>query len=434
MKKKLMALMLAICLCAGSVICPINDGMTVQAASTKVIKSGNYKYIILEDGTAEITKYQWRYGDDTELTIPAKLDGIKVTSIGSSAFYNIRELVRITIPESVTSIGASAFRDCTNLSTINIPKGITSISDVVFCSCGLKQITIPEGVTSIGESAFSGCPLKEVKIPESVTFIGRAAFWNCGYLTSINIPKGITSIEDSTFGATALTSIVIPAGVTSIGGDAFAVCNKLKDVYFEGTKEQWQKIPIGMNNHGLDTATIHFADDPVSDISSKNIKLSKTSLTYNGKAQKPSVTVKDDKGNVVNSKNYTLKYVNNKNVGQATVTVTFKGNYKGTIKKNFNIVPKGTSISQITTKKKGFSLKWKKQTTQTTGYEIQYSTSNIFKGAKTLKNINAKTNSKNISKLSANKKYYVRIRTYKMVKGKKYYSDWSKARNVKTKK
>ena len=74
---------------------------------------------------------------------------------------------------------------------------------------------------------------------------------------------------------------------------------------------------------------------------------------------------------------------------------------------------------------------------QTTGYEIQYSTSSKFKEAKTVAVTKNKTISKTITKLTSKKKYYVRIRTYKSVKvsGKttKIYSDWSKVKSVKIK-
>lgn len=129
-----------------------------------------------------------------------------------------------------------------------------------------------------------------------------------------------------------------------------------------------------------------------------------------------------------------------KNVGRYTVTVTLKGNYKGTVKMTFDIVPKGTSISKVTAKKKGFTVKWKKQSSQTTGYEIAYSTNRKFakKDAKTIVVKKSKTTSKSVSKLKAKKKYFVRIRTYKSVKvnGKtvKLYSGWSKAKTVTTKK
>ena len=111
----------------------------------------------------------------------------------------------------------------------------------------------------------------------------------------------------------------------------------------------------------------------------------------------------------------------------------------GTKSLTYNINPKGTSVSKVTAVKKGFKVTWKKQATQTTGYEVQYSTaSNFKKGTKTVTVSKNKTTSKSVSKLSAKKKYYVRVRTYKTVKvnGKnvKFYSGWSKAKSVTTKK
>ena len=171
-----------------------------------------------------------------------------------------------------------------------------------------------------------------------------------------------------------------------------------------------------------------------------NIKLSKTAYTYNGKVQRPGVTVKNSKGKALkNGTDYTVSYPKGmKNVGKYTVKVTLKGNYSGSKSMTYNINPKGTSVSKVTAAKKGFKVTWKKQATQTTGYQVQYSTSSKFKSAKTVTVSKNKTTSKSVSKLSAKKKYYVRVRTYKTVKigGKsvKLYSGWSKAKSVTTKK
>ncbi len=171
-----------------------------------------------------------------------------------------------------------------------------------------------------------------------------------------------------------------------------------------------------------------------------NIKLNKTAYTYNGKVQKSSVTVKDSKGKTLkNGTDYKISYPKGmKNVGKYTVKVTLKGNYSGSKSMTYNINPKGTSVSKVTAAKKGFKVTWKKQATQTTGYQVQYSTSSKFKSAKTVTISKNKTTSKSVGKLSAKKKYYVRVRTYKTVKvnGKsvKLYSGWSKAKSVTTKK
>ena len=174
----------------------------------------------------------------------------------------------------------------------------------------------------------------------------------------------------------------------------------------------------------------------------KTIKLSKTSMTYNGKNQKPSVTIMDaNKNKLKSGTDYKVTYPKkSKNVGRYTVTITLKGSYSGTVKKTFTILPKNTAISKLTASKNTVTVKWKKQTKQTAGYEIQYSTSSKFtkKTTKTVKVTKNSTTSKKITKLKAKKKYYVRIRTYQTVKvGKKstkIYSGWSKAKTITTKK
>ena len=166
----------------------------------------------------------------------------------------------------------------------------------------------------------------------------------------------------------------------------------------------------------------------------KTIKLKTTSYTYDGKAKKPAVVVTDSNGKTIASSNYTVKYSSNKKVGTATATITFKGIYEGTKKLTFKINPKGVSLKKLTKGSKQFKATWGKNTTQTTGYEVQYSTSSKFSsGNKTVTIKKNKTTSTIVKKLKNKKKYYVRIRTYKTVNGKKYYSGWSKVKNVTTK-
>lgn len=168
------------------------------------------------------------------------------------------------------------------------------------------------------------------------------------------------------------------------------------------------------------------------------IKLSKTKYTYNGKKQTPSVTVKDSKGKELKvNTDYKVKLPSSrKNVGTYEVKITFKGSkYSGSKTLSYTINPKSTKLSKVSAKKKGFEAKWKKQSTQTKGYQIQYSTDSKFKsGNKTVTVNKNSTTKKTISKLKAKKKYYVRIRTYKTVGKQKYYSDWSKSVKVTTKK
>ena len=168
----------------------------------------------------------------------------------------------------------------------------------------------------------------------------------------------------------------------------------------------------------------------------KTISLSTSLETYNGKAKKPSVKVIDSAGSKISSSNYSLSYNNNIKIGTAKVTVTFKGsNYSGSKTIKFTIGPAGTSISSIKGFSKGFEIRWKLQKVQTNGYEIQFSTNKKFPVNKTKSTIVSKTSltSGRAKGLKGNATYYIRIRTYKNVGGKKIFSKWSKTVSVKTK-
>lgn len=170
------------------------------------------------------------------------------------------------------------------------------------------------------------------------------------------------------------------------------------------------------------------------DIGSCNVRLAASSYVYSGKARTPAVTA--TMGDIrLTGDDYTVTYADGrKNVGRYKVTVKGKGNYTGTKTLYYTINPKSTSISKLTKGKKSFKVSWKKVSSQATGYQIQYATNSKFtKGQKSVTIKSYKTTSKNITKLKAKKKYYVRVRSYKKVGKTTYYSGWSKAKTVKTK-
>ena len=228
--------------------------------------SGDFEYIILEDGTAEITDYM---GNAETLDIPSKLDTYTVTSIGWHAFAYCESLTSVTIPDSVTRIDSGAFYECYNLTSVKIGNGVTSIGDSAFLEChSLTSVTIPDSVTEIGDSAFKEChSLTSITIPDSVTRIGDSAFYECYNLTSVTIPESVEYIFDSPFGncynlteikvdannrrftsqdgvlfdgdmisiiqypiGNARKTYDIPKGVESINNNAFEGCSKLTSV------------------------------------------------------------------------------------------------------------------------------------------------------------------------------------------------------------
>ena len=247
--------------------------------------------------------YNWNYYGDVpwfsnRSSVKTVVIPDSVTSIGRWAFGYCESLTSVTIPDSVTSIGDEAFNNCTRLTSITvkegnpkyssdeygvlfnkdktlliqypignkrtsytIPDSVTSIGDWAFAQCtGLTSVTIGNSVTSIGEAAFWLCTsLTSVTIPNSVTSIGSSAFSMCVSLTSVTIPDSVTSIGNGAFYfCTSLTRVTIPDSVTSIGDNAFISCTSLTDVYYTGSKEDWNKISIGLYNGCLTNATIHY--------------------------------------------------------------------------------------------------------------------------------------------------------------------------------
>ena len=248
-----------------------------------------------------------------------------VTSIGEDAFF-WSDITSVTIPNSVSSIGDSAFNRCYMLENVTIPDSVKSIGDYAFCSDGggLKSVTIGIGVTSIGEGAFYADELstvnyngtikqwKKINIADEnnyltlagihcsdgtiapyalgkcgdsltwrfdngvLTISGKGAMENYDFgigapwkyllnqMDKVVIENGVTSIGEYAFKWCSLKSgITIPVSVTSIEYGAFYWC-AVKDVYYAGTKAQWDAISIADGNvtpdgtGTLDEATIHY--------------------------------------------------------------------------------------------------------------------------------------------------------------------------------
>lgn len=171
----------------------------------------------------------------------------------------------------------------------------------------------------------------------------------------------------------------------------------------------------------------------------KTVKISKESYVYNGKAKHPTVTVKDRTGaKLAKNTDYTVTVPKGRTaIGKYTYTIIFKGKYAGAKSKKltFTIKPAKPSIQKPKAEKKAITVKWKKTPkSQTTGYQVMAATDKNFK--KNVKKVYVKgyrKTSYTMKKLKAKTKYYVKVRTYKTVKGKKIYSDWSKVKTIKTK-
>ena len=422
----------------------------------------------------------------TDILIPDS-----VTSIGASAFKLCNALKSVKLSNNLESINDNLFYGCSTLKNVVVPDKVKNIGKYAFYACkDLANVEItdnpqPYTTITIDDYSFSGCSsLKIICLPNRVTSLGSYAFYDCISLKSVGMPNGLTAIEDGTFfNCEELQSVVIPSGVTRIGYYAFTNCDKLNDVFYCNSEAEWKAISVENYNDELINAAVHYNYVPCVNhsgsaavkenivaatydkagsydevvycsvcgeaLSLKTVsieKLKKTSLskakvsgiknkTYTGKELTQSMTVKLGSKTLKKGTDYKIAYKDNKNVGKVTVTITGINAYSGTITKTFKINPMATILSSLTSESKGFSIKWKKRAAQITGYQIQYSTDKNFKkNNKTLTVNNYKTTSKTISKLKGKTKYYVRIRTYKTVSGTKYYSSWSSAKTVTTKK
>ena len=134
---------------------------SVLAYYTATVNGIEWRYTV-SNGKASVGGSSSVTAVDTSIsgaiTIPSRLGGYTVTSIGYYAFENCLKLTSVTIPDSVTSIGSSAFSGCSGLTSVTIPDSVTSIVDYAFRNCsGLTNVTIPDNVTGIRSYAFYGC-------------------------------------------------------------------------------------------------------------------------------------------------------------------------------------------------------------------------------------------------------------------------------------
>ena len=209
--------------------------------------------------------------DLKNLTLSGNLESLSLVSLPN--------LKSLSIPSGLKSFNASEVaitniyipKTCedfyiwhSSLKSATIESGRKSISDYMFYCCSeLSSVSIPNSITSIGCDAFSGCSsLTSIVIPDSVNFIDMYAFYNSG-IETIAIPSGVSTLEPWTFcNCNNLTSVTLPETLEVLYDVAFLNSNSLTDVYFEGTREQWENIEIPDYEYTIDElfegVTVHF--------------------------------------------------------------------------------------------------------------------------------------------------------------------------------
>ncbi len=160
-----------------------------------------------------------------------------INIISSSAFANCKSLAEIELPTNLQTISSMAFDNCISLKKITIPENVTEIGDGAFENCtSLKSVTMNCNIICINSSVFRNTAIREIEIPDSVSLIYACAFENCTNLVAIAIPKSLALIHEY----------------------AFVGCDNIKDVYYEGTKEEWENITISESETGILNARIHY--------------------------------------------------------------------------------------------------------------------------------------------------------------------------------
>ena len=247
-------------------------------------------------------------------------------------------------------------------------------------------------------------------------------------LSRISISKASVTLSISTYAYDGKAKT--PSVTVKVGGKTLKKDTDYTVFYSNNTKVGTAKVTItGKGNYTGSVSKTYsiknnFKKATVSGISTK---------AFTGKNITQSITVKYNGKTLKNGTDYTVSYSNNKNIGTATVKITGKGSYTGTVTKTFKINPAKQEIQKLTAKSKAFFVDWA-QKGSATGYEIQYATNSKFTSAKKVTITNNKTDKTTVSKLSGKKKYYVRVRSYTTVKGTKYYGAWSASKSVTTKK
>ena len=263
--------------------------------------------VIIKNGIEEIADYGISGGSsyDNMAKSPIKIvleDSVK--KVGNYAFYRSNRLEEISFGSGLESIGRYSFTFCPKLKKI-----IVADDNPYFC-------TINGALYSKDRSMLYKVPQaggSEIRVQEGTVIIAADAIGNC----------------------TAMTSVTIPATVKDIYSEAFDGSDNLKDVYYSGSKHEWNNIRIGTDNTPLLNANVHFAAK--SSLSDCIVTLDKTSYTYNGQQRKPSVAVTDGTVKLISGTDYTVSYTNNTNAGTATAIITGKGNYVGKCSKTFKI-------------------------------------------------------------------------------------------------
>ena len=363
-------------------------------------KCTGLKKVTLKNGVRSIGEDAFRDCSSLEGVI---FENTVLEKISDGAFWGCSALSSIVLPDSVTEIERNAFFE-TGLRNIQLPEKLTLIGGGAFCNCkNLKQVQLPPQLKELGEGAFFNCEnLTQIQLPAQLNKLGTDAFRNCTSLDKIDIPAGLTQIGPDTFCNTGLTSVTLHEGLTKIEDGAFHDCLKLKKIripksvtdigglalgirYNRGNGAE-EVIPGGFTVEGYTGSAaeryvkrmhqsenlyhVFFTDvkfvsiggqtAAVTNISKTKISTLKT-RAFTGKPLTQALTITYGGKKLVNGRDYTLTWKNNKNIGTASVTIKGKGKYNGSVTKKFRITVQKNAVYTVS------RLKYKISNADTSG-------------------------------------------------------------------
>lgn len=353
----------------------------------------DYSYKILNDGTLRLYQYE---GTDTNIVVPDTIDGRKVTVLGNSTFQyctQASDIESVTLPDSLTTIEKNAFYNCEKLKSVTIPQNVSSIGlaafveglsesslteikvdpenpyfsekdGVVFSKDGTKLIVfpsgrsgdyqIPDGTVSVGDYAFYYCVnVSSITVPGSVRSLGEGAFGNCSSLTKAVLNEGLEEIGEYAFqSSSGIRDIIIPASVKSVGKNGLCLSSGCR-IRVLSTDTVWADDAFrdsALIAGKKDSTLQKYAEDrgyTFVELSADNrIPLQNewfeqitSDYEYNGKSHEPEIESSESAPELEQGSDYEVTYENNINAGTATVKITGKDIFCGTVERSFKITP-----------------------------------------------------------------------------------------------
>ena len=353
----------------------------------------DYSYEILNDGTLRLYQYE---GTDTNIVVPDTIDGRKVTVLGNSTFQyctQASDIESVTLPDSLTTIEKNAFYNCEKLKSVTIPPNVSSIGlaafveglsesslteikvdpenpyfsekdGVVFSKDGTKLIVfpsgrsgdyqIPDGTVSVGDYAFYYCVnVSSITVPGSVRSLGEGAFGNCSSLTKAVLNEGLEEIGEYAFqSSSGIRDIIIPASVKSVGKNGLRLSSECRirvlstDTIWADDAFRDSALIAGKKDSTLQKYAedrgymfVELSADNRIPLQNEWFEQITSDYEYNGKSHEPEIESSESAPELEQGSDYEVTYENNINAGTATVKITGKDIFCGTVERSFKITP-----------------------------------------------------------------------------------------------